>query len=388
MDLRLPRKILRKTPSRRDGVPKATEEQLRSYGVELIQRAAALLRLRQVVSASAAVILQRFYFRRSLAEFDVRSAAAAALLLAGKLEERHRRLRDVLIVFTRLRMREGSDNGVNRYAGIPTPVVDLNGREFNELRQDVINIERVILTELGFGVSLLLDHPHKYVIQFIKTIVRQPDWLVAEMAQKAWNYLNDSLRTVLAFQYQAHEIATASIFLAAKALKVNLPSQPPWWELFDSQLQDVKRIASITMSLYDKPKARYVEVPRRLAKERSELAIPPFSPGPMRSPSSADGDGERGNLGRLPSCPLTGETFCEWDVGMSSTGGLDASRINELLNEPRLPRRASNASVGSSVKSDTRRCSRSRSPRKRRVVQLVIPPRGSRNPIQVVRAGQ
>lgn len=358
----------RKTPSRRDGVQRALEEQLRSFGVEQIQRAAALLRLRQVVSASASTILQHFYFRRSLAEFDVRSVAAAALLLACKLEESNRRLRDILVVFHRLRMRQ--DDG-SRYAGMPTPVVDTNGREFSDWKQEVIDVERNILIELGFRVSLLLEHPHKFVIQFIKAMVRQPDWLVAEMAQKAWNYLNDSMRTVVACKYRPHEIATAAILLAARALKVKLPSQLAWWELFDCELRDVQRVAATIMSLYSKPPARYVEIPRRLARDRKAPADAPGS-----SVSCAD------NCGKDLST-RTGTAFSEWELDASARqSNLDPGRINDLLGEPRPLQAKSSSSAAAAASSVAGRgvlrvvpakCnrSRSRSPRKRRVVQLM-----------------
>ncbi|CAK0841362.1 unnamed protein product [Prorocentrum cordatum] len=56
---------LQRTPSWEDGVSRAAEAELRVFGVELIQRAAALLRLPQTTTASAAVVFQRFYFRRT-----------------------------------------------------------------------------------------------------------------------------------------------------------------------------------------------------------------------------------------------------------------------------------------------------------------------------------
>eukprot|EP00929_Paragymnodinium_shiwhaense_P055721 TRINITY_DN27903_c0_g1_i1.p1 TRINITY_DN27903_c0_g1~~TRINITY_DN27903_c0_g1_i1.p1 ORF type:complete len:356 (+),score=76.65 TRINITY_DN27903_c0_g1_i1:82-1149(+) len=320
IDIRVPEELLRKTPSRKDGITAATEEQLRIFGADLIQRAAVLLKLRQVACVSACAIFQRFYFRRSLAEVDASVAAAASLLLACKLEEVHRKLRDVVTVFFRLRMRAPQTDGMQLFSGIPTPALDPSCREFLEMKQEVIAMERVILRELGFAVGLLLEHPHKYVIQFVKAVVRSPDWLVADLAQSAWNYLNDSTRTTLSCTYFPHQIATAAIYLAARERKVRLPCSPPWWELFDTSLEDVQAIARSILRLYRAAPQR--SSAQSLCAEKAALLCQPSpvgdTPAPLKSPS----DDERGiadpsvrtALRRLPSEPL-----------------VDPRRIDELL---------------------------------------------------------
>lgn len=245
---------------------RAAEAELRIYGVELIQRAAALLRLPQTTTASAAVVFQRFYFRRSLVEFDARVTAMAALLLATKLEETHRRLRDVVRVFHTMHLRTAAsdDEGdLVPFAGGPTPALDPKSSE--EMKRSVISTERQILQELGFAVAGLLEHPHKYVLQFVKSLRKSVDGQVRELAQSAWNYLNDSMRTTVCCAYQPHQIATAGIFLAARTLSVKLPKEPPWWAAFDTEPRDFLRIARKIVELYRMPQARYVSLLRRPA---------------------------------------------------------------------------------------------------------------------------
>jgi len=157
--------VLLHSPSSEDGVSAVKERRLRIYAVEMIQRATELLRLPQICSVSAAAILQRFYFRRSLADFDVRIVAPTCLLLACKLEEHHCRLRDIVLVFHRLEMRNVVKHGVKAYVGCPTPALDSAGREI--MKKEIIRVERLILRELGYVVWMLLEHPHKYVIQFV-----------------------------------------------------------------------------------------------------------------------------------------------------------------------------------------------------------------------------
>eukprot|EP00446_Apocalathium_sp_SHHI-4_P087447 CAMPEP_0177473258 /NCGR_PEP_ID=MMETSP0369-20130122/21793_1 /TAXON_ID=447022 ORGANISM="Scrippsiella hangoei-like, Strain SHHI-4" /NCGR_SAMPLE_ID=MMETSP0369 /ASSEMBLY_ACC=CAM_ASM_000364 /LENGTH=238 /DNA_ID=CAMNT_0018948081 /DNA_START=26 /DNA_END=739 /DNA_ORIENTATION=- len=238
MILLVPEMVLRRTPSREDGVRRSNELRLRAYGAELILRATVLLRLPQLTGVSAAAIFQRFYYRRSLLEFDVRVLAPAALLLACKLEETHRGLRDIVVVFYRLRMRAlrsesaaavGTDKSL--YAGIPTS--GPSAEDIAELKQAVMLGERHILRELGFVAATLLEHPHKYVLQFVKSLKKTSDWVLCELAQTAWNFLNDATRAPLCCKFQPHEIACAGIFLAARKIGLRLPSQPPWYAVFD-----------------------------------------------------------------------------------------------------------------------------------------------------------
>lgn len=263
----VPSDVLRRTPSREAGIPKATEEQLRIFGVELIQRAVVLLRLPQTSGVSAAAIFQRFYFRRSLVDFDVRVTAAAALFLACKLGETHRTLRAVVSVFHRVQARL-AERGQEAAApcgrgGGPRPALaPPGGGECRELKQAVIAVEWHILRELGFAMAICLEHPHKYVLQFVKSFQFPTDEARSRIAQVAWNYLNDSMRTALCCAYQPHQIATASIYLAAIKVGIVLPLEPPWWEIFDAELGDLRRIARKIMALYARPPAEYVSVAR------------------------------------------------------------------------------------------------------------------------------
>ena len=63
---------LEKSPSRQDGIDAETECTLRQYGAELIQKAGIMLGCQQAVMITGQVLLQRFYCKRSLAEFNIR----------------------------------------------------------------------------------------------------------------------------------------------------------------------------------------------------------------------------------------------------------------------------------------------------------------------------
>lgn len=73
--------------------------------------------------------------------------------------------------------------------------------------------------------------------------------------------MNDSFRTTLFCVYQPETIACACIFLAARMLKVPLPSEPiHWYELFDAKTVDVENIALRILELYSNVQRPYTEL--------------------------------------------------------------------------------------------------------------------------------
>ena len=72
--------------------------------------------------------LQRFYFCKSFAEFEVRALAMASIVLAGKLQEQPRKVPEVLQVFYKLKMRESE-----AYAATATPIMDVKQKESGRL---------------------------------------------------------------------------------------------------------------------------------------------------------------------------------------------------------------------------------------------------------------
>lgn len=96
--LLLPASILSCSPSRRDGLSASLERAYRLFGCELIQECGIRLYLPQVVMATAQALLHRFYYRKSLRDFDAHIVAMSSLFLAAKVEEKQRRMRDILNV--------------------------------------------------------------------------------------------------------------------------------------------------------------------------------------------------------------------------------------------------------------------------------------------------
>jgi transcription initiation factor TFIIIB Brf1 subunit/transcription initiation factor TFIIB len=88
-------------------------------------------------------------------------------------------------------------------------------------------MELLVLKELGF--ILYVDHPHNFFFHYVNALNAGQ-----EIAQRAWNFLNDAMRTNICLRYKPENIATAAIYLAARVLQMKLPDNPPWYDLFDT----------------------------------------------------------------------------------------------------------------------------------------------------------
>jgi transcription initiation factor TFIIIB Brf1 subunit/transcription initiation factor TFIIB len=197
---------------------------LRVYGCDAIQEATILLELPQTCAATAQVIFHRFYMRQSFRRYDARHGAIGALFLAAKVEENPRRIRDVVNVFDAMFQRQRTD------ASAPHVPIDIASQRYARMKELVVTMEREMLTELGF--ILYMEHPHKFILNYVKLICADPA-LEKPLAQSAWNVINDSLRTNLCLRFAPEVVCCAAISMAARALALPLPTQPPWWEVFE-----------------------------------------------------------------------------------------------------------------------------------------------------------
>ena len=274
--LLLPAELLSPTPSARGSPPvdARTEAAYRAWACELCAEAAVQLELPAVVGATAATLVQRFYFRRSLRAFDGAGVAAAATFLAAKVEEAPRRMRDVLNVFhaAALRRRRGA-------AAVRPPV--LGGGLYARKKAALVRTERILLKELGFSLYDLQEHPHKFILYYVAALGGS-----RALADRAWAVLNDSLRADLCVRFRAEAIACAAIALAARSLGEPLPAATPWWRVFSTSIQDIDDISARILDLYARPPPPWLPSLRPGADEREEdedeadLPPPPLPPPP------------------------------------------------------------------------------------------------------------
>ncbi|XVF40002.1 hypothetical protein PTKIN_Ptkin01aG0078100 [Pterospermum kingtungense] len=186
------KEIEENSPSRRDGIDLKKETYLHKSYCTFLQDLGMRLKVPQVTIATAIIFCHRFFIRQSHAKNDRREV-------------------------------------------------------YEQQKELILFGERVVLASLGFDLNV--HHPYKPLVEAIKK------FKVAQnaLAQVAWNFVNDGLRTSLCLQFKPHHIAAGAIFLAAKFLKVKLPSdgEKVWWQEFDVTPRQLEEVSNQMLELYE-----------------------------------------------------------------------------------------------------------------------------------------
>ncbi|CAO3644420.1 unnamed protein product [Cunninghamella echinulata] len=113
-----------------------------------------------------------------------------------------------------------------------------------------ITAEMQILKLLGFNVQVQL--PYSLMINYLRILGLEDDKTIPTLA---WNYLNDSLRTIVHVVYPPQVIAVASIWISCRDQQIKLPTEKgnEWWLLFDVNESDVTTVAILIKQLYLQP---------------------------------------------------------------------------------------------------------------------------------------
>lgn len=194
----------------------------------------------QLSIATAIVFYHRFYSRKSYESYDRFRIATTCLFLAGKVEETPKKLKDVVV--------EAYKAQYQKQTG-PDP----ESKEFWELKEQILVCERILLQTLDF--DLTVEHAYRPLLAYVKSIKGTRD-----LAQVAWNFINDSLRTTIALQYPPRCVAAAAVSLASRflggqngAAQYQLPMHhgKAWTEAFKVAQSEVDDIAEQILVMYD-----------------------------------------------------------------------------------------------------------------------------------------
>lgn len=227
---------IRNPPSKKDGISAVLETDLRNCACELIQSCGILLSLPQRSMATAQVLLQRFYYIASLKQHPIRDVALGAVFLACKVEETPRSIQDITNTM---------DYTIHHRRGQKYKFMIPYGREFYDMKEGLIRSEMELLRHSGFNVHVQL--PYALMLNYLKILCLYSN---LELAQKAWSYLNDGLRTPIYVSYDPPTLACAVIFLAAREFNIILPNSPPWYELFEARLDEMETVCAHILRLY------------------------------------------------------------------------------------------------------------------------------------------
>ncbi|KAK9113065.1 hypothetical protein Scep_020584 [Stephania cephalantha] len=284
------------SPSRKDSINLKTESQLRATYCSFLQDLGKRLNAPQATIATAMMLCHRFYMHQSHARNGWQTIATVSMFLACKAEETPRFLRDVIMVAYGMLHR--SD---------PAAAQRINHKDVYQRQKELILTgERLLLTTVAFDLNI--QHPYKPLVGALKRLKISDNHLV----KVAWNFVNDWLRTTLCLQYKPHYIAAGSMYLAARFLKVKLPSEggKVWWMEFDiSPLRlddklDVQRLCHFVVPELGTG-VKYVEVIQQMLELLGQNKGPAVSSSQAKPKQASVGVKGGPSDGQQSSTPIT-----------------------------------------------------------------------------------
>ena len=119
------------------------------------------------------------------------------------------------------------------------------GEQYYARKRQLILDEQIVLRAIDFNI--VVDHPHKYLMNFAKTIKAS-----SELVQLAVCVLNDSLvYTNLSVSCSAPEVAAGTLHLATQLLdiadKVQHQQGQAWWEFLGCSTATVTHVGAMLL---------------------------------------------------------------------------------------------------------------------------------------------
>lgn len=194
--------------------------------------------------ATGAVFYHRFFEQCNVEDYDPHLIAATSMYLAGKVEEDHLKIRDVVNVFHKV-VHPNSDP------------LDL-GEEYWSLRDAIVQGELLLLRMLQFKVSI--DHPHKYMLHYLKSL---NDWMDPKVLERiplmrmCWSLLCDLYHGPICLEYKPQHVAIAIINISLQCYALTVPfSEEAVLSWYETLCEDVSRekmweVMEGVISVYD-----------------------------------------------------------------------------------------------------------------------------------------
>jgi len=210
-------------------ITEAEELEHRHAACGFIQEVGMKLKMPQYTIATAIVYFHRFYMRHTFNAYDKHWVGTACLFLAGKAEETPRKLKDAVSMGYMMKYPERA-------------ALKSDSEEALRRQEMIVNIERDVLKAILFNMKVA--HPYQELIKTVKQMKGQ-----RELAQVAWNLVNDSLRTTCCLRFKPKMVAIASIYLASKMINQSVQLETVCNP--NLKVEELEEIGNEILDLYD-----------------------------------------------------------------------------------------------------------------------------------------
>uniref|UniRef100_T1JK71 Cyclin-Q n=1 Tax=Strigamia maritima TaxID=126957 RepID=T1JK71_STRMM len=185
------------------------------------------LNAQHVSIATASCLYHKFFENCNSKNYDHHMIAATCVYLAGKVEEDHFSIKDVINVAYKT---------LHKESGPLEP-----GEKYHNLRKSIVHLELLILRVLKFKVSFV--DPRKYLLHYVKSLQH---WLHPSLTEKvpilqtSWALIQDFLHDPVYLKYKAQHIAIGALYLALQCCGIQVPYNEDavltWYETFADDL--------------------------------------------------------------------------------------------------------------------------------------------------------
>lgn len=215
--------------------------------VHFILECGAKLEAESLTICTAASLFHKFCQATTLSDYDPYLLAATCLYLAGKVEDNHLKLRDVINIV----------HSVLHRTLEPLPL----GDQYWNIRDAMVQSELLLLRMCQFGVKF--PHPHKYLLHYLKSL---KDWMSAEVWSKypvatvSWSLLQDLYHDPRVLEPDPSLTALACIQLALETFGIQVPfvglgeGDKPWYRVVSEKASKERlwEVMTRVMEVYTK----------------------------------------------------------------------------------------------------------------------------------------
>jgi len=227
------------SPSYYDGITTIEEWERRKDACQLLSEAGKKLDIGMTTVATASSYFHQFYHCKSLKDYPEAETVVACLFLACKVSEAFRRLSEIMTACAE------RQKASKRYVRFGALALLKDSQEWENFLDRVYAVEEILLDVLEY--SFHVDKPYKYLIVHLRRVMieyekkseaefQEATSKKGEIAQFAWFFVNDSLRSTLCLEYPPEIISLGAIMLTFRKHKREVvnphnPSAKPWHEV-------------------------------------------------------------------------------------------------------------------------------------------------------------
>ncbi|KAK7206916.1 cyclin-like protein [Myxozyma melibiosi] len=202
-------------------------------GGSLAQVSGAILKLETQVIATALVLFHRFHLLAGFLEHSIDDTVKGCLYIATMLCEVPVNPRDIVAA-----VEAACDDPLA--TGFKSIIRRKPASFGPQFLNALYKAQLQVLTTLGFDMHVVV--PYTLCLEYLQAMNISEASDRALLGQRAWNYLNDMMKSRICIFQQPNAMAVTALWLASRETEVDLLDGERWWTIFDVDTEDMGHI--------------------------------------------------------------------------------------------------------------------------------------------------